>query len=883
MAGVVDGGAIDARPGAPLPQRRRRARRPPPLGHHRAVRRGPRRARACSLATYPTVESIGIDTWAVDYGLLDATASLLADPIAYRDDRDRPRSSTTCTSASSPGGAVRDQRAAVPAVQHHLPARGRAASGPSWDAAAHVVLLPDLLAYWLTGELRTEATNASTTGLVDVAHRTVVDRAPRPARHPGRPAAADRAPGRRSGARSTPSFASDSGCRPDGGHHGRLARHRLRGRRRARDRPSRSPTSPAAPGRSSASSSTRPVVTPDEPGRELHQRGRRRRTHPLPAQRRRPVAPPGVAAHVDRSRATRRPRPRCWPRRPRCPPAARRSTSTTPASSPPGDMPARITAAVAAQRRPRRRRPAATVRCILDSLAAAYARTVGQAGALTGRPVDVDPRRRRRLAERAALPAHRRRRRLPVDRRTGRGDRPRQRARPGAGARRRARSLEDLRAAHRGARDLRAPAASVTETREPSDRSADRRHAPLGRALRPHRDRPGRASAGPGRVGRRPAPHRQAPAARRRVRLHRRRRRGRAHPGRQRGRVRRGRRSGPACCAASTTVDIGSTILGRPVAYPLVLAPTGFTRIADPEGELAVARAAARAGLPYTLSTLSTRSIEEVRAVSDGRLWFQVYAWRDRGLVKEMIDRAAAADYEALVLTVDTAVFGRRERDVRRGLLAAADDRARHDPRRRAAPGLDLGVRPRRADPLRQRRRPGRRRRRLAGHAVGLHQHPVRSGAVLGRRRVAALGVGRPDRRQGHPDGRGRRDRRRRRRRRHRPVEPRRPPARRRPGRVRPRRARSPTPSAGAPRSSATAASGAGSDIVKAVAAGATACMAGRAYLYGLGAAGERGVDRVLDWFRADLMPHDEPHRRRAAIADLDRSLLDLPRIRSRP
>jgi L-lactate dehydrogenase (cytochrome) len=114
-------------------------------------------------------------------------------------------------------------------------------------------------------------------------------------------------------------------------------------------------------------------------------------------------------------------------------------------------------------------------------------------------------------------------------------------------------------------------------------------------------------------------------------------------------------------------VDISSTILGRPVPFPLVLAPTGFTRIADPQGELAVARAAERAGLPYTLSTMSTRSIEEVRAVSDGRLWFQVYAWRDRGLVKEMVDRAAAARYEAIVLTVDTAVLGRRERDVRRG------------------------------------------------------------------------------------------------------------------------------------------------------------------------------------------------------------------------
>src|SRR4029077_9937888 len=115
------------------------------------------------------------------------------------------------------------------------------------------------------------------------------------------------------------------------------------------------------------------------------------------------------------------------------------------------------------------------------------------------------------------------------------------------------------------------------------------------------------------------------------------------------------------------SVDLSPTLLGRPLDYPLVLAPTGFTRIADPQGELAVARAAARAGLPYALSTLSTRSIEEVRSTSDGRLWFQVYAWRDRGLVKEMIERAAAAGYEALVLTVDTAVLGRRERDVRRG------------------------------------------------------------------------------------------------------------------------------------------------------------------------------------------------------------------------
>ncbi len=116
------------------------------------------------------------------------------------------------------------------------------------------------------------------------------------------------------------------------------------------------------------------------------------------------------------------------------------------------------------------------------------------------------------------------------------------------------------------------------------------------------------------------------------------------------------------------TVDPSTTLLGRPLPLPLVLAPTGFPRSVHPEGERATARAAERAGLPYTLSTLSTYSIEEVAAAApSAHLWFQVYVWRDRGLVKEMIDRAAEAGYEAIVLTVDTARLGRRERDVRRG------------------------------------------------------------------------------------------------------------------------------------------------------------------------------------------------------------------------
>ena len=123
----------------------------------------------------------------------------------------------------------------------------------------------------------------------------------------------------------------------------------------------------------------------------------------------------------------------------------------------------------------------------------------------------------------------------------------------------------------------------------------------------------------------------------------------------------------PSVLRDVSSVDISSTLLGRTLPLPLVLAPTGFTRIVDPPGELAAARAAARKNVPYSLSTLSTRSIEEVAEVSEGPKWFQVYVWKDRGLVKNMIERAAENGYEALCITADLAVPGRRERDERRG------------------------------------------------------------------------------------------------------------------------------------------------------------------------------------------------------------------------
>ena len=114
-------------------------------------------------------------------------------------------------------------------------------------------------------------------------------------------------------------------------------------------------------------------------------------------------------------------------------------------------------------------------------------------------------------------------------------------------------------------------------------------------------------------------------------------------------------------------VDTSTQLLGKTISFPLVMAPTGFSRIGSTGGELDTSRAAARMGIPYSLSSLATRSIEEVAAVCDGPKWFQVYVWRDRGLVKEMVERADAAGYEAIAITVDFQTIGRRERDIRRG------------------------------------------------------------------------------------------------------------------------------------------------------------------------------------------------------------------------
>jgi L-lactate dehydrogenase (cytochrome) len=299
-------------------------------------------------------------------------------------------------------------------------------------------------------------------------------------------------------------------------------------------------------------------------------------------------------------------------------------------------------------------------------------------------------------------------------------------------------------------------------------------------------------------------------------------------------------------------VDISSTLLGKPLSFPLVLAPTGFTRIADPAGELAVARAAERAGIPYSLSTLATRSIEEVAAVSSGRLWFQLYVFQDRGLVSDMIDRAAAAGYETLCVTVDAAMLGKRERDVRRGFTlppklgpstildgivhpgwtwkfvtsepivfanvagqAVGDGSEAISLAEYFSTGLDSGLDWEDIEWLRG---------EWKGPIVIKGIQSVADAVIAADRGIDAIAISNHGGRQLDsapaaldllPD----------------------------------------VAEAVGGRTEIICDGGLrrGGDIVKALALGATACMAGRAYLYGLGAAGEAGVDHVLDTLASDM------------------------------
>jgi L-lactate dehydrogenase (cytochrome) len=111
-------------------------------------------------------------------------------------------------------------------------------------------------------------------------------------------------------------------------------------------------------------------------------------------------------------------------------------------------------------------------------------------------------------------------------------------------------------------------------------------------------------------------------------------------------------------------------LLGRPVSMPVALAPVGMTGMQHADGEILAARAAAKFGVPFTLSTMSICSIEDVAAHTNAPFWFQLYVMRDRDFIASLIDRAKAANCSALVLTLDLQILGQRNKDIRNGLSA---------------------------------------------------------------------------------------------------------------------------------------------------------------------------------------------------------------------
>lgn len=321
-----------------------------------------------------------------------------------------------------------------------------------------------------------------------------------------------------------------------------------------------------------------------------------------------------------------------------------------------------------------------------------------------------------------------------------------------------------------------------------------------------------------------------------------------------------------------SAIDVSTTLLGRHIAMPLVLAPTGYTRLTHSQGELAVARAANRAGIPYSLSTMSTRSIEEVAGVSAGSKWFQVYTWKDRGLVRDLVERAAAAGYEALWLTVDTAVLGRRERDARRGFSVPPEigPRTLIDGVLHPAWTLDfLTHEP--IDFANVRHLPQHASNGDMGRGAYVMQNfdqrlswsdvewlqSIWSGPIVLKGiqtvddalRATDLGV------QGiglsNHGGRQLDDA-------PAPIELVEPVAQALQGRAQ-------IICDGGVRR--------GSDVVKAIALGATACSIGRPYLFAMGAAGERGVDHVLEFFR-DGIARTMALTGRTSIPDIDRALV---------
>ena len=146
------------------------------------------------------------------------------------------------------------------------------------------------------------------------------------------------------------------------------------------------------------------------------------------------------------------------------------------------------------------------------------------------------------------------------------------------------------------------------------------------------------------------------------------RRRWRGHPARELPGLRRRHFPPPRGAVSVPTCDLRTRVLNFDLAIPLLLAPVGYSRLMYPEGEIAAARCAGQAGTAYILSTISGHRLEDVKTASAGPVWFQLYLMGGRAAAEGSIARAKQAGFSALVVTIDTAVAGMRERDSRNGM-----------------------------------------------------------------------------------------------------------------------------------------------------------------------------------------------------------------------
>ncbi len=294
-----------------------------------------------------------------------------------------------------------------------------------------------------------------------------------------------------------------------------------------------------------------------------------------------------------------------------------------------------------------------------------------------------------------------------------------------------------------------------------------------------------------------------------------------------------------------------TTILGEPVSLPLALAPIGLCGMQHGDGEILACRAAQAAGIPFTLSTMSICSIEDVAAAVDKPFWFQLYVMKDRGFVRSLIERAAAAKCDALVLTVDLQILGQRHRDIKNGMTVPPQWRLRNIVDMASKPAWLLSV------------ARGKRRTfgNIAGHVRGMENvnslsHwiagqfdetlswkdvewiadqwrgklilkgilDVEDARIAAKTGAAALVVSNHGGRQ--LDG-------------------------------------APSSIAALPPIAEAVGSSieilfdggirSGQDVMRAVALGARACLSGRAYIYGLGAGGQAGVARAIEIIRNEL------------------------------